>query len=238
MAHFEVRGKGHFEVRGKLPPCAIHGMVDQRWRTARDQRRVQRRMLDNSGACICGSQIYMKRAKIQCMFKAPFLWATINSPSEVDLWRRRRKIHVVQVFHTRTEPHTFAGFNHAQNLSAGNLSDLNEWLPCSSQTACICPLIAHVHPPGDVNWSICGLPWLRVLLPTSCVQGAYIMMIIDRNEEANLWRKQLFWNNAQKNLSVTIMSDCLSTRSMKMFKLRVPPLPSKRPLDGRIKSDS
>ena len=81
----------HFEVRGKLPPCAIHGMVDQRWRTARDQRRVQRRMLDNSGACICGSQIYMKRAKIQCMFKAPFLWATINSPSEVDLWRRRER---------------------------------------------------------------------------------------------------------------------------------------------------
>jgi len=47
MAHFEVRGKGHFEVRGKLPPCAIHGMVDQRWKTARDQRRVQRRMLGN-----------------------------------------------------------------------------------------------------------------------------------------------------------------------------------------------
>ena len=36
MAHFEVRGKGHFEVRGKLPPCAIHGMVDRRWKTARD----------------------------------------------------------------------------------------------------------------------------------------------------------------------------------------------------------
>ena len=48
MAHFEVRGKGHFEVRGKLPPCAIHGMVDdQWWKTARDQKRVQRRMLDN-----------------------------------------------------------------------------------------------------------------------------------------------------------------------------------------------
>jgi len=47
MAHFEVRGKGHFEVRGKLPPCAIHGMVDQRWKTAGDQRRVQRRILDN-----------------------------------------------------------------------------------------------------------------------------------------------------------------------------------------------
>jgi len=46
MAHFEVRGKGHFEVRGKLPPCAIHGMVDQRWKTIRDQRRVQRRILD------------------------------------------------------------------------------------------------------------------------------------------------------------------------------------------------
>jgi len=47
MAHIEVRGKGHFEFRGKLPPCAIHGMVDQRWKTVRDQRRVQRRMLHN-----------------------------------------------------------------------------------------------------------------------------------------------------------------------------------------------
>ena len=43
MAHFEVRGKGHFEIRGKL----LHGMVDQRWKTARNQRRVQRQMLDN-----------------------------------------------------------------------------------------------------------------------------------------------------------------------------------------------
>jgi len=25
-------------------------------------------------------------------------------------------MHVVQVFHTRTEPHAFAGFNHAQNV--------------------------------------------------------------------------------------------------------------------------
>ena len=40
MAHFEVGGKGHFEVRGKLPPCAIHGMVDQRWKAARVQRLV------------------------------------------------------------------------------------------------------------------------------------------------------------------------------------------------------
>ena len=51
-------------------------------------------------------------------------------------------------------------------------------------------------------------------------------MIIDRNEEANLWRRQLFRNNAQKNLSVTIMSDRLVT---KMFKLCVPPL-QKRPV--------
>jgi len=43
-------------------------------------------------------------------------------------------------------------------------------------------VIAHVHPPGDVNRSIRGLPKLRALLPTSCVQGADIMMIIDRNE--------------------------------------------------------
>jgi len=47
MAHFEVREEGHFQVRGKLPPCAIHGMVDQRCKTARDQRRFQARMLDN-----------------------------------------------------------------------------------------------------------------------------------------------------------------------------------------------
>ena len=25
-------------------------------------------------------------------------------------------MHVVEVFHTRFEPHTFAGFNHAQNV--------------------------------------------------------------------------------------------------------------------------
>jgi len=94
-------------------------------------------------------------------------------------------------------------------LCVGNPSDLNKWLPCSSQTACIRPLIAHVHPPGDVNRSIRGLLKLRVLLPTSCVQGADIMMIIDRNEGENLWRRKLFRNNAQKNLSVTIMSDRL-----------------------------
>ena len=47
MAHFEVREKGQIEVRGKLPPCATHDMVDQRWKIARDQRLVQRRMLDN-----------------------------------------------------------------------------------------------------------------------------------------------------------------------------------------------
>ena len=46
----------------------------------------------------------------------------------------------------------------------------------------------NVHPPGDLNQSIRGLPKLRALLPTSCVQGTDIMMIIDRNKEANLWR--------------------------------------------------
>ena len=51
--------------------------------------------------------------------------------------------------------------------------------------------------------------FVHTLVPTSCVQGADIMMIIDRNEEAILWRRQLFRNNAQKNLSVTIMSDRL-----------------------------
>jgi len=94
-------------------------------------------------------------------------------------------------------------------LYSGNPSDLNKWLPCSSQTACIRLVIAHMHPPGDMNRSIRGLPQLRALLPTSCVQGANIMMIIDRNGEANLWRRQLFRNNAQRNLSVTIMSDRL-----------------------------
>jgi len=48
-------------------------------------------------------------------------------------------------------------------LCAGNPSDLNEWLLYSSQTAYIRPVIAHVHPPGDVNRSIRGLPNLRVL---------------------------------------------------------------------------
>ena len=43
--------------------------------------------------------------------------------------------------------------------------------------------------PGDVNRSIRGLPYLRALLPPSCVQGADIMMIIDRNKGANLWRR-------------------------------------------------
>jgi len=62
---------------------------------------------------MCWSQICMKRAKIQCMFKAPFLGTTFNSPWAVDLWRRRRKMHVVQVFHNRTEPYIFAGLNHA-----------------------------------------------------------------------------------------------------------------------------
>jgi len=33
--------------------------------------------------------------------------------SYLDLWRQRRKIDVVQVFYTRTEPHAYAGFNHA-----------------------------------------------------------------------------------------------------------------------------
>ena len=119
--------------------------------------------------------------------------------------------------------------SYIHGLCAGNPSHLNEWLPCSSQTACTRPVLAHVHPPGDVNRSIRGLPSLRALLPTSCVQGADIMMIIDRkrdrereiekfiirqppidrNEGANLWRRQLFRNNAQKNLSVTMMSDRL-----------------------------
>jgi len=94
-------------------------------------------------------------------------------------------------------------------LCAGNPSDLTEWLPCSSQTACIRPVIAHVYPPGDVNWSIRGLPLLQAVLPTSCVQGADITMIINRNEKAHLCRRQLFRNNAPKNLSVMIMSDRL-----------------------------
>ena len=94
-------------------------------------------------------------------------------------------------------------------LCAGNPSDLNKWLPCSSQTACIPPAIAHVHPPSDVHWTIRGLTQLRALLPTSCVQGADIMMIIDWNKEANLWRR-LFGNNAQKNTSLTIMTERLA----------------------------
>jgi len=49
-------------------------------------------------------------------------------------------------------------------------SDLNEYMSCSSQTACMCLTIAHVHPQGEVNQTIFGLPELRALLPTSCVQ--------------------------------------------------------------------
>ena len=44
MAHFKVRGKGHFEVRGKCRRAP--SMADHQWKTARDQRRVQRPMLD------------------------------------------------------------------------------------------------------------------------------------------------------------------------------------------------
>jgi len=54
MAHFEVRGKGSpIECKCgtiRSVPLNCHrapSMVDQRWRTARDQRRVQRRMLEN-----------------------------------------------------------------------------------------------------------------------------------------------------------------------------------------------
>ena len=54
MAHFEVRGKGppiefkYGTIRRVPSNCRrAPSIVDQRWRTARDQRRVQRRMLDN-----------------------------------------------------------------------------------------------------------------------------------------------------------------------------------------------
>ena len=70
----------------------------------------------NSGTCICWSQICMKRAKIQCMSKAPFLWATINSPSEVDLWRRRERCMLCRCFTLELNRIPFAGFNHVQNV--------------------------------------------------------------------------------------------------------------------------
>jgi len=54
MAHFEVRGKGHpIECKcgtiWRVPSNCRRApfMVDQRWRTARDQRQFQRWMLDN-----------------------------------------------------------------------------------------------------------------------------------------------------------------------------------------------
>jgi len=70
-----------------LPPCAIHG-----WSAVEDCPRpeagsAQNVRQHNSGACICLSQICMKRAKIRCMFWTPFLWGTINSPSEVFVLR-------------------------------------------------------------------------------------------------------------------------------------------------------
>ena len=43
-------------------------------------------------------------------------------------------------------------------LRASHPSDLNEWLPYSSQTACIRPVIAHVHSQGDAHQTIRGLP--------------------------------------------------------------------------------
>jgi len=97
-------------------------------------------------------------------------------------------------------------------MCAGHQSDLNKCLSYSSQTAYIPPVIAHVHPPGDVHRIIRGLPQLRALLPASCIhisQGSDIIVINYQHEEANPWRRQIFRNNAQKYLSVTIISDRL-----------------------------
>jgi len=125
-------------------------------------------------------------------------------------------------------------------LCAGNPSDLNEWLPCSSQTACIRPVITHVHPPGDVNRSIRASPKLRALLPTSCVQGVDIMMIIDRNEGAKSLEEATFPEQCAKKsvrddyvrpFSQLVVWKCLSfvflhSHLKGLF------------LDGRIRSDS
>ena len=43
-------------------------------------------------------------------------------------------------------------------LCAGDPSDLNKWLLCSSHTACIRPVIQHVHPQGDAHQTIRRLP--------------------------------------------------------------------------------
>jgi len=55
-------------------------------------------------------------------------------------------------------------------LFAGDLWDLNEYMLCSSQTACVRLVIAHVHTQSDAHQTICGLPELWELLPTSCMQ--------------------------------------------------------------------
>jgi len=70
-------------------------------------------------------------------------------------------------------------------------------------------VIADVHPSSDKRQIIRGLTWVRALLPTSCVQGADIMMIIARNEEANLLEGTSSEQCAQK--SVKTMLECLFT---------------------------
>jgi len=148
-----------------LPPCAIHG-----WSAVEDCSRPEAGSAPNvrqynPGAYICWSQIYMKRAKIQCMFKSPFLWATINSPSEVDLWRRRRKVHVVQVFRTRTEPHAFAGFNHAKYV----------------KTYIVCRDLPSFKRPSFVSEQTIICIWTALTL------RAETLAIIKRSKEARSW---------------------------------------------------
>ena len=87
--------------------------------------------------------------------------------------------------------------SYIHGLCAGNPSDLNELLPCSSQTACVRPVLARVHPPGDLNRSI----QLRALLPTSCVQDADIMMILIETKE-QIFGGGNFFGTMRKRISV------------------------------------
>jgi len=49
----------------------------------------------------------------------------------------------------------------------------------------------------------------KMMIMIMKTSGSQVDSPVDRNEGADLWRRELFRNNAQKNLSLTIMSDRL-----------------------------
>ena len=108
-----------------LPPCAIHTMVDQRCRTAKDQRRVQRRMLGNRIEAHAYPELTYAWSVQKCgacnqrpLFEWPSIvhLYTIIGCSYLDLWRQPRKMRLVQVLDTRIEQHAYADFSCASNV--------------------------------------------------------------------------------------------------------------------------